>query len=56
MTRGEWLADRLHEFEEDVDDASVCLCGVPALTHAAVEPVEPWHQPSDPDTKENDHA
>lgn len=27
-----------HEFTEDVNDASMCLCGVPALTHDQVYP------------------
>lgn len=26
----------VHEFTEDVGDASMCVCGVPALTHDAV--------------------
>jgi hypothetical protein len=30
--------DDWHEFTEDVDDASMCICGVPALTHDAVFP------------------
>lgn len=30
--------DDWHEFTEDVDDASMCVCGVPALTHDAVFP------------------
>ena len=38
MKRGEYLARRLHEFEEDVEDYSMCLCGVPAMTHECVEP------------------
>lgn len=28
-----------HEFDEDVADASMCMCGVPALGHEIVEPV-----------------
>lgn len=32
------LQQRLHEFEEDVDDGSMCICGVPALGHEVVEP------------------
>lgn len=39
MSRGEWLAKRRHEFEEDVDDGSMCVCGVPADSHGCVEPV-----------------
>jgi len=27
-----------HTFTEDVDDASMCVCGVPALTHDQVYP------------------
>jgi hypothetical protein len=27
-----------HEFTEDVADGSMCICGVPALTHAQVFP------------------
>jgi hypothetical protein len=27
----------LHEFDEDVDDYSMCMCGMPALTHYLVE-------------------
>lgn len=38
MNRGAHLAKRRHEFEEDADDGSMCVCGVPALTHACVEP------------------
>jgi len=38
VKRGEWLAQRPHEFEEDTDDGSMCLCGVPASSHHAVEP------------------
>jgi hypothetical protein len=26
-----------HEFNEDVADGSMCMCGVPALTHHLVE-------------------
>lgn len=37
MTRPAWM-DRPHEFREDVDDASTCVCGVPALTHECMEP------------------
>lgn len=29
-----------HDFTEDVDDASMCVCGVPALTHDRVYPPE----------------
>lgn len=25
--------ERWHEFEEDAEDASMCLCGIPALYH-----------------------
>lgn len=38
VRRGAWLAERPHEFEEDVDDGSMCLCGAPAQTHHVVEP------------------
>lgn len=34
-----WM-DKPHEFREDVDDYSMCRCGVPALTHHLVEPEE----------------
>lgn len=27
-----------HEFIEDAEDGSMCICGVPALTHAQVFP------------------
>lgn len=27
-----------HEFTEDADDYSMCICGVPALTHDQVYP------------------
>lgn len=27
---------RAHEFTEDVDDYSMCVCGIPALTHDLV--------------------
>lgn len=27
-----------HEFTEDVADASMCICGIPALTHDSVYP------------------
>lgn len=26
-----------HEFDEDVNDYSMCMCGVPAMSHWAVE-------------------
>jgi len=29
--------DEPHEFREDVDDYSMCVCGVPADVHADVE-------------------
>ena len=29
-----------HEFIEDIDDASMCICGVPALSHDVVYPPE----------------
>lgn len=32
MTRPVWM-DRPHEFREDVDDYSMCVCGVPADVH-----------------------
>ena len=28
-----------HEFDEDVEDGSMCMCGVPALGHEIVEPI-----------------
>ena len=33
-----------HEFTEDVADGSMCICGVPALTHHLVE--ESWQEPN----------
>jgi hypothetical protein len=33
-----------HEFTEDVADGSMCICGVPALTHYLVE--EAWQEPN----------
>lgn len=27
-----------HEFDEDVEDYSMCMCGVPAMVHYFVEP------------------
>lgn len=35
---GERLAMRPHYFREDEDDGSMCVCGVPADTHAVAEP------------------
>lgn len=32
MSRPGWM-DRPHEFREDVDDCSMCVCGVPADVH-----------------------
>jgi hypothetical protein len=32
--------DAPHEFDEDIEDGSMCMCGVPALMHFLVEPVE----------------
>ena len=32
-----------HEFNEDVDDASMCMCGIPALVHWRYEPREHTH-------------
>lgn len=29
--------DRSHEFMEDVDDGSMCVCGIPASAHDAWE-------------------
>lgn len=29
-----------HQFTEDVNDASMCICGIPALTHDSVLPPE----------------
>jgi hypothetical protein len=37
MSRPAWM-DRPHEFHEDVDDCSMCVCGVPAMHHRVVEP------------------
>jgi hypothetical protein len=31
---------RPHEFDEDVNDGSMCMCGVPALYHHLAEPEE----------------
>lgn len=28
--------DGPHDFEEDINDASMCMCGIPALTHDLV--------------------
>lgn len=39
MTHHAWK-DRPHKFREDVDDASMCVCGVPVLTHECMEPGE----------------
>lgn len=36
MARKPWM-DRPHEFVEDVDDYSMCVCGVPGDVHADVE-------------------
>jgi hypothetical protein len=36
IQRGQRLKDarlRAHEFHEDVNDASMCICGIPAITH-----------------------
>ncbi len=31
-----WRVERLaHEFTENINDASMCICGIPALTHDA---------------------
>lgn len=30
-----------HEFDEDVNDASMCMCGVPAIYHDRVFPGAP---------------
>ena len=35
MTRPVWM-DRPHEFREDADDYSMCVCGVPADVHDRV--------------------
>jgi hypothetical protein len=32
--------ERGHEFAEDVSDAAMCLCGVPAIDHDRVFPTE----------------
>ena len=34
--RAEWM-DRPHEFVEDVEDMSMCTCGIPALQHYRTE-------------------
>lgn len=38
MSDAENDATPWHEFTEDVADASMCICGVPALTHGTVFP------------------
>lgn len=30
--------DAVHEFDEDIDDASMCTCGLPAQQHDEIEP------------------
>ena len=35
---GKWLAERPHMPQEDVDDMSMCMCGVPMDRHP--EPTE----------------
>lgn len=35
---GYFVAMDDHEFTEDVADASMCVCGVPAISHDAVYP------------------
>jgi hypothetical protein len=27
-----------HEFDEDINDCSMCMCGIPASYHAAIVP------------------
>jgi hypothetical protein len=32
---------QVHHFHEDVNDASMCICGIPAVTHADTELDQP---------------
>lgn len=45
--RDPWGGGQPHEFDEDVDDFSMCMCGIPVLVHPDLE-TNPW-QPWTPD-------